>query len=266
MGIGKTSVCQLLKTKLQNSIFLDGDWCWDMHPFQVTEETKEMVIDNICYQLNNFIRCSAYDNVILGWVMHKQTIIDEILSRVNTTNCDVKALIETNLEIPNSNTEMLVKFIDKLHQQTAKNSIEWDSNGGALCFLQEKYTTLGLITEEDDVAVYHPDHLNQDLKWVLTDDIFACRSVVKDKQLVIIPFNTEKIEKINYDFIFVWSTGDKTASGGTRYHWEKAFYTADDRYGELQAHAEALYNAIQAQDCDAKVPPVAKSIISDYLK
>lgn len=39
MGIGKTSVCQRLKSKLNNSVFLDGDWCWDAHPFRVTEET-----------------------------------------------------------------------------------------------------------------------------------------------------------------------------------------------------------------------------------
>ena len=42
MGVGKTTVCQKLKRLLQNSVFLDGDWCWDMDPFVVTEETKAM--------------------------------------------------------------------------------------------------------------------------------------------------------------------------------------------------------------------------------
>ena len=59
MGVGKTTVAQILKTKLSNSVFLDGDWCWDSDPFQVTEETKIMVIDNISHLLNNFIHCSA---------------------------------------------------------------------------------------------------------------------------------------------------------------------------------------------------------------
>lgn len=40
MGVGKTTTCRFLKEKLHNSVFLDGDWCWDMNPFQVTEETK----------------------------------------------------------------------------------------------------------------------------------------------------------------------------------------------------------------------------------
>ena len=59
MGVGKTTVSQQLKKDLANSVFLDGDWCWDADPFQVTDETKEMVMDNICYLLNNFLHCSC---------------------------------------------------------------------------------------------------------------------------------------------------------------------------------------------------------------
>lgn len=39
MGEGKTSTCQILKMKSQDSVFLDGDWCWDMYLFKVTQET-----------------------------------------------------------------------------------------------------------------------------------------------------------------------------------------------------------------------------------
>lgn len=92
MGAGKTATCQILKQKLNDSVFLDGDWCWDMHPFQVTEETKQMVLENICYLLNNFIRCSAYENIIFCWVMHQQAIIDDILSRLDTANCKVHSI------------------------------------------------------------------------------------------------------------------------------------------------------------------------------
>lgn len=80
MGVGKTTVCQSLKLILKNSVFLDGDWCWDMHPFQITGETKKMVLSNICSLLNNFIKCSAFENIIFCWVMHEQSIIDTIIS------------------------------------------------------------------------------------------------------------------------------------------------------------------------------------------
>lgn len=88
MGAGKTTVCQILKTKLDNSVFLDGDWCWDSHPFQVTEETKKMVLENIIFLLNNFIRCPAYEHIIFCWVLHKQEIIDEIMSRLDICACE----------------------------------------------------------------------------------------------------------------------------------------------------------------------------------
>ena len=92
MGVGKTTVCQLLKQDLPNSVFLDGDWCWDASPFQVTDETKAMVTNNICYLLNNFLKCSAYENIIFCWVMHEQSIIDFILKNLDAQNCDVKCV------------------------------------------------------------------------------------------------------------------------------------------------------------------------------
>lgn len=53
MGVGKTAVCQQLKMDLSNSVFLDGDWCW---------------------------------------VMHQQSVIDSIVEKLDTQNCDVKCI------------------------------------------------------------------------------------------------------------------------------------------------------------------------------
>ena len=90
MGVGKTTVCKLLMKKLDNCVFLDGDWCWNSAPFRVTEETKTMVTDNICHMLNNFLHCSAYDNVIFCWVMDHQYIIDSIINNLDAKNHTVK--------------------------------------------------------------------------------------------------------------------------------------------------------------------------------
>lgn len=92
MGVGKTAVGQYLKRALPRAVFLDGDWCWDADPFQVTEETKAMVLDNICFLLDQFLRCSAYEHIIFCWVMHEQKILDEILARVDTAGCQVEAV------------------------------------------------------------------------------------------------------------------------------------------------------------------------------
>ena len=64
MGVGKTAVSRRLAAMLERSVLLDGDWCWMMHPFAVTDETKAMVMDNIAYLLGNFLRCSAIDHVV----------------------------------------------------------------------------------------------------------------------------------------------------------------------------------------------------------
>ena len=101
MGVGKTTVSRRLKKDLPDSVFLDGDWCWDADPFTVTEETKEMVINNICFLLNSFLHCSAYKNIIFCWVMHEKSIIDSILEKLDTEHCDVKkiSLIDDEKEL-----------------------------------------------------------------------------------------------------------------------------------------------------------------------
>lgn len=48
-----------------------------------------MVQDNICHLLNNFLHCSAYQNVVFGWVMHRQDILDTLLARLDTAGCRV---------------------------------------------------------------------------------------------------------------------------------------------------------------------------------
>ena len=92
MGVGKTTVCKCMNRKLPESVFLDGDWCWDADPFQVTDETKKMVMENICFLLNQFLQCSAYQNVVFCWVMHEQGIIDQILNSIDRSACEVRVI------------------------------------------------------------------------------------------------------------------------------------------------------------------------------
>lgn len=82
MGVGKSRAGRLLRDRLPRSVYLDGDWCWDARPFVVTEETKAMVLRNIRFLLESFLRCSEYENVILTWVMHRQEILDELTRKL----------------------------------------------------------------------------------------------------------------------------------------------------------------------------------------
>jgi len=87
MGVGKTATCRELQLLLPNCVFLDDDWYWDASTFIVNDETKNMVLDNISYLINNFITCSVYENIISCWVMNEQNIIDDVLSRLNKNDC-----------------------------------------------------------------------------------------------------------------------------------------------------------------------------------
>lgn len=87
MGVGKSTVCRELGRMLPRSVLLDGDWCWQADPFQVTPETKALVLDNVCHLLGNFLRCSAYENVVFGWVMHERAIVEGILARLPIAEC-----------------------------------------------------------------------------------------------------------------------------------------------------------------------------------
>lgn len=80
MGVGKTTVGKLLMQKLQPSVFLDGDWCWDMNPFVVNEENKAMVLDNITHLLKAYLNNSGFEYVIFCWVIHQEEIFNQILA------------------------------------------------------------------------------------------------------------------------------------------------------------------------------------------
>jgi AAA domain len=83
MGVGKTATSRELRELLPRNVFLDGDWCWEMRPFVVTEETTAMVRGNITHLLNSFLACSEFEYVIFCWVMHTQEILDSLLDALD---------------------------------------------------------------------------------------------------------------------------------------------------------------------------------------
>jgi len=88
-GVGKTTTCRELQKILPRNVFLDGDWCWDMRPFVVTDETKKMVEGNIAHLLNSFLDCSEFEYVIFCWVLHEQKILDDLIAGLNHNDCTI---------------------------------------------------------------------------------------------------------------------------------------------------------------------------------
>ena len=154
MGVGKTAVSQQLKLDLPNSVFLDGDWCWDASPFQVTDETKAMVMDNICYLLNNFLHCSAYENVIFCWVMHQQSIIDSIMEKLDTQNCVVKCIsliadeinlrkrLSADVERGIRSEDVIERSVARIPMYQALSTIKLDTNGKTVAMIANEIKQL----------------------------------------------------------------------------------------------------------------------------
>lgn len=80
MGVGKTTVCRQIQARLDHCVFLDGDWCWDAHPFINTPETRAMVMGNIRHLLDGFLGCTAYETVLFCWVFPSRDILPQLLS------------------------------------------------------------------------------------------------------------------------------------------------------------------------------------------
>ncbi|WP_059053904.1 AAA family ATPase [Paenibacillus senegalimassiliensis] len=105
-GIGKTTVSKKLYQSLERSVWLDGDWCWMMNPWVITEENKKMVESNIVYLLRNYLSNSTFDYIIFNWVLHREEIMQRLLNSISdfefrltpiTLTCSAEALRERML-------------------------------------------------------------------------------------------------------------------------------------------------------------------------
>lgn len=92
MGVGKTSTSEKLNKLLTRSVFLDGDWCWNMNPFTVTDETKGMVIDNITYVLKNYLKCREFEHVVFCWVIHHMSILEDIIEKLDSQEFELHVI------------------------------------------------------------------------------------------------------------------------------------------------------------------------------
>ena len=140
MGVGKTTVCRALQPMLPNCVLLDGDWCWDAHPFVVTDETKTMVLENIAFLLQNFLRCSAYENILFCWVLHEHSISQNLLGRLDGVSFQLhrfslvcnESMLRTRLEADiRSGTrtkDVIPRSLERLPLYQATNSLLLDTS------------------------------------------------------------------------------------------------------------------------------------------
>ena len=178
---------------------------------------------------------------------------------------ELRALIETDLQIPNKNTELLARFLDKLRQQTEDNKITWHNCGGACCYMEERLAKLPCFVDanEEGATIYRVDHLNPDIQFTLADDIYSCKDIDPQKEFLMVAYAMDEREK-SYHIDFYFLVEDPQATAKLRL--EKAFFTLDDRFGTLDTYAGLLMHHVQTQEMDASLTLEVRNLITDYLK
>ena len=143
MGVGKSTVCNILLNTLKPSVYLDGDWCWKMNPFIISEENKKMVIDNITYLLKSYLDNSGYEYVIFCWVIHQEDIFKQILEPLNDCEfelhkisliCSEAALkSRLNLDVKNGirKDDIIDKSVERLHLYNNMSTVKIDVSDSA---------------------------------------------------------------------------------------------------------------------------------------
>lgn len=88
MGVGKSSVAQLLNKSIPNSALVDGDWCCKINS-PLSDSIKNLYLKNINTLINNYLSSDDVTDVILCWVIHKNEILQKILQNTDLRNVNV---------------------------------------------------------------------------------------------------------------------------------------------------------------------------------
>lgn len=78
--VGKTTVGQYLFEQYENSAYLDGDWCWCVNPFSVTDPRLRNGDRSMSFVLSNYLS-SGFEYVIFTSVVLTDTGIREGILR-----------------------------------------------------------------------------------------------------------------------------------------------------------------------------------------
>ena len=100
MGVGKTAVAQALYRRLQHSVWLDGDWCWMMNPWVISEENKRMVEDNITYLLRARILGDGREAHVVEESLRRLPLYREMDTlKVDTTDLPVSEAVDAIMRL-----------------------------------------------------------------------------------------------------------------------------------------------------------------------
>ncbi|SMC34299.1 shikimate kinase [Oscillospiraceae bacterium] len=82
MGVGKTTVGNLIADRINGTAYIDGDWCMDLHPFVGNSETRAMAVDNILHMLGNYRDCSSCNMAVVSWLIDDDKVLEQLIQGI----------------------------------------------------------------------------------------------------------------------------------------------------------------------------------------
>lgn len=237
---------------------------------------KRILISNIAHFLQKYnLRVGELERLIgvsTGYLSRtardnsaKKLSIDVVWKLARLFGIDIRTFVETNLSVPKSNSDMVIDFLDKLCRQTINGDITWKNRGGVHVAFDDSLKTTGLFVEEEDGSVSYQaqDHMNPDIKFVLTNDVYTCSDIFSGKEFAMIGFSSKDDSLYDIDFVLLSKRGTGSKAG---YYWEKAIYPSENPFRDVHNKAEELMDLVESQELDVHLTKEVRNLIADYLK
>lgn len=193
--------------------------------------------------------------------------IDSVWKIARLFGVTLHQLLETELDAPSTNTALVSKLVDKLILQTDSGEIEWYDNTPTVAAFSDWLEDTGVITRDnpDYDRVYHPDHLNKEMTWVLDYEVMGCENAAPDRTIAYIVYKSPDRDQVYYDFFLVNLNRSITNPDEPVVQYEPLFYSSDDPFSDLAEKCKQLHELVDSRILDTRLSKDAKSWIKDYL-
>ncbi|MEG0773799.1 AAA family ATPase [Clostridium sp.] len=83
-GVGKSTLCKTLNMKIENSAWLESEWCRMTNPFAFNDEIIKMVEKNISFMLRSYLESSTLEYVIFNHGFHgpRKQIFENVIKNI----------------------------------------------------------------------------------------------------------------------------------------------------------------------------------------
>lgn len=196
----------------------------------------------------------------------KKMSIDTVWKIARLFGVSLQDLLVKDLDIPAANRDLVSQFVSKLIEQTENDDIEWTSWSRGVQAFTKRMEEMKLFTEDEELGIiYHPNHLNPNMTWVVNSEIYGCDTIRPGKSLVFFEYKPLEKEKSFFDFFFVSLHGDLEHEEAAFCQFEPAFNSSDSPFGNIVELCEKLTSLIEDKSCDTQLTKDVKSWMTDYL-